>query len=86
MFDFRFEKTYDVIIEQYIGNALVNQQSISAPEHFIVGQFINLVQQVVNQNQPMKIVMKTPVEIWDKFEHKNKSIWNEVEFKNWRDD
>lgn len=84
--NFGFSEPMDVVFEQYIGNALVNYQQLSAPPEVLQAQFIQLVQQVAKQSQPMKIRMVRWEEVWDKFEGKWKKLELDMEFKNWKDD
>lgn len=85
-FNFGFGEQYDVVIEQYVGNALVAQNHLSGPQEMLIMQFMSMVRHSGNQRQPMKIVMKRPIDIWDKFDQKTRVVWVEVECKNWRDD
>lgn len=85
-FNFGFSQPQTVTLEQYIGNALVNSQQLSAPPEFLQAQFIQLVQQVARQSQPMKIRMVRWEDVWDKFDGEWKKIECYVEFKNWKDD
>lgn len=85
-FNFGLSEPMTVILEQYIGNALVHSQQLSAPPEFLQAQFIQLVQQVASQSQPMKIRMVRWEDVWDKFDKKWKKLELDVEFKNWKDD
>lgn len=85
-FNFGFSESMDVLLEQYIGNALVQSQQLSAPPEILQAQFMQLVQQVASQSQPMKIRMVRWEDVWDKFDGKWKKIECYVEFKNWKDD
>lgn len=84
--NFGLSEPMDVILEQYIGNACVSRQQISAPPEVLQAQFIQLVQQVAKQSQPMKIRMVRWEEVWDKFEGKWKKLELDIKFKNWKDD
>lgn len=85
-FNFGFSQPQTVTLEQYIGNALVNSQQLSAPPEILQAQFMQLVQQMARQSQPMKIRMVRWEEVWDKFEGKWKKLELDIEFKNWKDD
>lgn len=76
----------EVVFEQYIGNALVHSQQLSAPPEILQAQFMQLVQQVASQSQPMKIRMVRWEDVWDKFEGKWKKLELDMEFKNRKDD
>lgn len=81
-FNFGFSESMDVLLEQYIGNACVSRQQLSAPPEILQAQFIQLVQQIASQSQPMKIRMVRYEDVWDKFDGEWKKIECYVEFKN----
>lgn len=81
-FDFGFNETYDVIIEVYLGNQLIQKQSLNAPEEILKAQFLGLMQQIAQENRPMRVKMILYDIIWDKYEKKQKEIENYVEFRN----
>lgn len=85
-FNFGLSEPMEVLLEQYIGNACVSRQQISAPPEILQAQFLQLVQQVTSQSQPMKIRMVKWEEVWNKFEGKWKKLELDIEFKNWKDD
>ena len=76
----------EVLLEQYIGNACVSKQQLSAPIEILQVQFLQLVQQVASQSQPMKIRMVKWENVWNKFDGEWKKIECYVEFQNWKDD
>lgn len=85
-FNFGFSETLTVILEQYIGNALVHSQQLSAPPEILQAQFMQLVQQVVSQSQPMRIRMVKYEDVWNQIDQEWKQLELDVEFKNWKDD
>ena len=85
-FNLGFSEPLTVTLEQYVGNTCVSRQQLSAPLEILQAQFVQLVQQVISQSQPMKIRMVRWEDVWDKFEGKWKKIECYVEFKNWKDD
>ena len=85
-FNFGLSEPMEVLLEQYIGNACVSRQQLSAPSEILQAQFIQLVKQVTRQSQPMKVRMVRWEEVWDKFEGKWKKLELDMEFKNWKDD
>mgnify|MGYP005765170743 FL=1 len=85
-FNFGFSEPLTVTIEQYIGNTLVQSQQLSAPPEILQAQFLQLVQHVASQSQPMKIRMVRWEDVWNKFDGEWKKIEYYVEFKNWKDD
>ena len=86
LFNFGFSEPTTVTIEQYIGNALVQSQQLSAPPEILQAQFMQLVQQVASQSQPMKIRMVRWEDIWSQFDKEWKKLELDVAFKNWKDD
>lgn len=85
-FNFGFSELLTVTLEQYIGNALVHSQQLSAPPEFLQAQFIQLVQQVASQSQPMKIRMVRYEDVWSQIDQEWKKLELDIEFKNWKDD
>lgn len=84
-FNFDYELT-DAMVEQYIGNELVNSQRIQAPMQMLQMQFMQLIQQIARQKQPMKVKMIIPYQIWSQYDKEMKILNNYIEFQNWRDD
>lgn len=85
-FNFGFSEPTEVLLEQYIGNALVRSQQFSAPPEILQAQFMQLVQQVANQSQPMKIRMVRWEDVWSQFDKEWKKLELDVVFQNWEDD
>ena len=85
-FNFGFSQPLTVTIEQYIGNSLVQSQQLSAPPEILQAQFIQLVQQVASQSQPMKIRMVRYEDVWSQIDQEWKKLELDVAFQNWKDD
>ena len=85
-FNFGFSEPMEVLLEQYIGNACVSRQQLSAPPEILQAQFMQLVQQVASQSQPMKIRMIKWEDVWSQIDNEWKKLEYSVEFQNWRDD
>lgn len=85
-FNFGLSEPMEVLLEQYVGNACVSRQQLSAPPEILQAQFMQLVQQVASQSQPMKIKMVRWENIWNQFDNEWKKLEYSVEFQNWRDD
>lgn len=85
-FNFGFSEPLTITLEQYIGNALVQSQQLSAPPEILQAQFIQLVQQIASQSQPMKIRMVRYENIWNPFDNEWKKLELDVVFQNWKDD
>lgn len=84
-FNFGFSESMDVLLEQYIGNACVSRQRLSAPPEILQAQFMQLIQQVARQSQPMKIRMVRWEDVWSQIDNEWKKLELSVEFKNWKD-
>lgn len=85
-FNFGFSESLTVTLEQYIGNALVHSQQLSAPPEFLQAQFMQLIQQVANQSQPMKIRMVRWEDVWNQIDQEWKKLELDIVFQNWRDE
>jgi FKBP-type peptidyl-prolyl cis-trans isomerase (trigger factor) len=80
-FDSMFEP-YEVDIEVYIEDKVVNKQTIEAPQQMIIANFLQLMNQAKDDKRPLKIRMTRPEIIWNNFENKQKILTNEVSFSN----
>ena len=85
-FNFGFPEPITVTLEQYIGNALVHSQQLSAPPEFLQAQFLQLIQQVARQSQPMKIRMVRWEDVWSQIDQEWKRLELDVMFQNWKED
>ena len=85
-FNFGFSEPLTVTIEQYIGNTLVHSQQPSAPPEILQAQFMQLVQLVASQTQPMKIRMVRWEDVWSQIDQEWKKLELDVAFQNWKDD
>lgn len=78
MFEFNMFETYEVTLEVYIADKLVQKQTMQAPKEIIIANFMQLAQQIQNDSRPMKIRVVRPEVIWDNFENKERVLDNEV--------
>ena len=85
-FNFGFSEPITVTLEQYIGNALVHSQQLSAPLEILQAQFMQLVQQIASQSQPMKIRIVRWEDVWNQFDQEWKKLELDITFQNWKDD
>lgn len=81
MFGHIFE-TYEVTFEVYIEDKLVKKQMMSAPQEMIVINFMQMAEEIKNDNRPIKIKVIRPDIIWDNFENKQRTLNNEVSASN----
>lgn len=73
---------YEVLFEVYIEDKLTNKQTMQAPKEMIMINFIQTVEQIKNDQRPIKIKLIRPELIYDEFEDEEKVFNNEVEFCN----
>lgn len=76
-------QTFDVIFAVYLGEQPIRRWQMVAPQEFIIMKFLQTVQQIASQNQPMKVVVSRDEVIWDQFEQKQKIIPCTMEFQNY---
>lgn len=83
MFNFftNFE-TYKVDFEIYLEDKLIQSQSAEAPKEMLMATFIQTMQQIAQDKRAMQFKMKMPIIIYDNFEKKEKTLNNEILFKN----
>lgn len=73
---------YDVEIEIYLEDKVVQKQRAQAPKEMLMVTFMQTAQQIAQDKRPMKIRMTRPYIIYDNFEDKQKTLTNEVSFSN----
>ena len=75
----------EATLEIYIGNQLVQSEQLQAPEMILKNQFINVVQQLSQQNgQPMSCKLIVKDYIYDQFEKESLVVDNSVEYANYQ--
>lgn len=85
-FNFGLLEPMEVLLEQYVGNTCVSRHQLSAPPEILQAQFMQLVQQVASQSQPMKIRMVRYEDVWSQIDQEWKRLELDVAFQNWKDD
>ena len=65
-------QTFDVMFTVYLGEQPIRRWQMVAPQEFIIMKFLQTVQQIASQSQPMKVVVARDEVIWDQFEQKQK--------------
>lgn len=79
----RTTQTFDVMFTVYFGEQPIRRWQMVAPQEFIIMKFLQTVQQIVSQSQPMKVIVSRDEVIWDQFEQKQKIIPCTMEFQNY---
>ena len=77
------EDIFDVTFSIYLDNQIIRQWRMQAPKPFIEIKFIQTVQQIASQSQPMKVIVSREEVIWDQFEQKHKVLPVTMEFQNY---
>lgn len=70
------EDIFDVTFSIYLDNQIIRQWRMQAPRPFIEIKFIQTVQQIASQSQPMKVIVSREEVIWDQFEETQSSSCN----------
>ena len=73
---------YEATFEVYLEDRIIHNQRQQAPKEMLMMQFIQLFQQVMNDKRPMKLKMVVPQVIWDNFENKQKTLYNDTTYSN----
>lgn len=84
--NFGLSEPMEVLLEQYIDNACVSRQKLSAPPEILQAQFMQLAEQIASQSQPIKIRMIRYEDVWSQFDKEWKKLELDVVFQNWEDD
>lgn len=72
---------YEVTFETYLEDKMVNKQTTQAPKQIIMAKFAQLMNQVKNDQRPIKIRLTRQETILDDFK-KEKVLEHEVAFSN----
>lgn len=73
---------YEVTIEVYIEDKMVQRQMMSAPKEMLIINFVQTMEQIGRDKRPMKIRMYRPTTIWDNFDNVSKTLNLETSFSN----
>lgn len=76
-----FEKLEVYTIEIKMGNQ-IQQQKLQGNGHMVMLQFMELLEQTVRSNQPVRLKISKEEEIWSQFRNKIKTIENFIQFAN----
>lgn len=68
--------------EIYLEDKLIQKQSAEAPKEMLMATFVQTMQDIAQDKRAMKLRMVRPVVIYDNFENKEKTLYNEVCFSN----
>lgn len=80
-FDFNNQFEIKACTFEIDNNGSIQQQMIQAPKMIVVQQFLSLIQQVINANEPVRVKINTMVPIYsDKSGYRN--MESSIEFKN----
>ena len=87
MFNFNFDQifgsVFDAKIEIYVGDKLVQTDNLQAPSIVIQQNYLNLLNQIINEQQPMSIKLSVAKDIYDDNDNYVRTIWNSVESYNY---
>lgn len=75
-------ETFKAEFEIYLEDKLIQSQSAEAPKEMLMVTFVQTMQQIAQDKRAMQLKMKVPVIIYDNFEKKEKTLNNEIVFKN----
>lgn len=76
-----FEKLEVYTIEIKMGNQ-IQQQKLQGNGHMVMLQFMELLEQTVRSNQPVRLKISKEEEIWSQFRNEIKTIENFIQFAN----
>ncbi len=68
-------------IELKIGNQ-IQRQRLQGDGQMVAVQFLQLLNQAANSNQPVKVKISKQEEIWNQYRKKNKILENYIQFAN----
>lgn len=77
-----FGEVETVRLEIYVGNQLVEQQTLQAPAQILKMQLMGLAQDLANNPQPMKMIVTKQVSNWSNYQQRMVTVDEWLEFKN----
>ena len=88
MFNFNFNSmfgdVYDAKIEVYIGDKLVQSDSLQAPQIILEQNYLNLLQSIIaDKSRPMSVKLLVAQDIYDDNDNYLRTMWNSVESFNY---
>lgn len=81
-FDSLFE-SFDAKIDIYIGDKLVQSDNLQAPSMVIQQNYLQLLQQIIDNPQPMSVKLSVAKDIYDDNDNYVRTLWNSVESYNY---
>ena len=73
---------YEASFEVYLEDRIIHSQRQQAPKEILIARFAQLLEQVAYDKRPMRLKMIVPQVIWDNFENKQKTLYNDTTFSN----
>ena len=88
MFNFNFNSmfgdVYDAKIELYIGDQLVQSDSLQAPQIILERNYLNLLQSIIaDKSRPMSVKLLVAQDVYDDNDNYLRTMWNSVESFNY---
>lgn len=83
-FESLFGDTFDAKLEIYLGDKLVQSDNLQAPSIIIQQNYLGLVQQIIQNTQPMSVKLSVKEDIYDDNDNYVRNLWNSVESYNYK--
>lgn len=83
MFGFFDMEIYDAKIEIYIGDKLVQSDTLQSPSILIKQNYMNLLQQIISDNRPITTKLLVKNDIFDDNGNYIRTLCNSVEHSNY---
>ena len=87
MFNFNFDQifgsVYDAKLEIYVGDQLVQSDTLQAPSIVVQQNYLNLLNQIIKESQPMSVKLLVAKDVVDDNDNYIRTIWNSVESFNY---
>ncbi len=79
---FNIGNMLDCQLDIYIGNQLMQSQQITMPDQMLAAQFMQVCKQVVNDQQPIHVVMRRWEDEWNQVDGKMEQREYKLEYWN----
>lgn len=86
MLRFNFDELFDsheAEIQIYIGDQLLQSDRLQAPSMILKQNYIQLLQSIIQESQPMSVKMLIKHDVYDENEKYVRTLWNSVECSNY---
>jgi hypothetical protein len=83
-FDSIFGDVFEAKLEIYLGDKLIQSNTIQAPSIVVQQQYYGYLHQIINEPQPMSVKLSVRKDVYDGNNNYVRTLWNSVESYNYK--